>query len=372
MKKIVIIDHEPLTVRRRQIFYIDELRSAGFEVEFWDCSQYFHPGMCIADSLEADYLRKFDSLDGLKDALRSAKIDQTIFIVEVFELWVNRHFFALLHEYNVKAIRLWLYSTVILGNDRLRDRLTLYRLFKSVKARALNLAMQIYCKCKCIVPYSELITTDRNPSAVAVLNHPDWELYKLALEDDVVVEQEPYIVFLDEYFPLHPDYRYLLGVSYDELTVSYQRDMNDFFDRVEQQTSMKVIVAAHPKAEYENDTFKNREIKKGQTSQLVKNAQGVLLHCSSSVSYPVMFDKPMMMLTSDQIETVRHSKDYLKNLARLLGLPVYNISKDVDKPIEMVHILDDRRNYFINTFLTTPETIKRTNSEILIEYFSKL
>ena len=42
MKKIILIDHEPYTIHRGNIFYIDHLISCGFEVEVWDISAYLY------------------------------------------------------------------------------------------------------------------------------------------------------------------------------------------------------------------------------------------------------------------------------------------------------------------------------------------
>ena len=52
LKKIIIICHEPLTIRIRSNFYIEEYINTGFNVEYWDLSQAIYPGIKLADQLE--------------------------------------------------------------------------------------------------------------------------------------------------------------------------------------------------------------------------------------------------------------------------------------------------------------------------------
>ena len=57
-KNIVLIDHEPYSTRRRKLFYIDELISAGYNVAVWDVSQFVFPGMKVTDEITENYLKK--------------------------------------------------------------------------------------------------------------------------------------------------------------------------------------------------------------------------------------------------------------------------------------------------------------------------
>ena len=69
MKDIVIIDHEPLTVRKKEAWHIEELRQAGLNVCFWDVSGYIHPGMSIADTLCEDFVVSLSSYNMVEERL---------------------------------------------------------------------------------------------------------------------------------------------------------------------------------------------------------------------------------------------------------------------------------------------------------------
>lgn len=378
MKNIVIIDHEPLSIRRRQIFYIDELRSAGFEVEFWDCSQYFHSQSLIPDTLQPDYLSVLCTLEQIEDKIKTIDIDHTIFIVEVEpKLWKNRKFFKLLHKHKVEAIRMWMYSTAGLNVETKWEKikaLTFKQLSISLRYRFSKLAVNIYYKLNGIIPYHRLITTEQRKAAQLTLNHPDWELYKQALatpSSTGTSKTDKYLVFLDDYFPLHPDF-YLEGFDYSACVNTYRNEMNTFFDRLEHLTGMTVIIAAHPKSNYTPGTFKNREIVKGRTQYLVQHAEGVLVHGSASISYAVMFNKPTAVITTDDINNITILKRYISELGKTLDKQVINISNGQQAPLDISKITPSAREKYINKFLTNKAISEKSNVELLTRYFASL
>ena len=63
MKKVIIIQHEPLTKRTYKIFCIEEIINAGYEFEYWDLSQLCTPGLKLLDSLDLPYIKYVNNLD---------------------------------------------------------------------------------------------------------------------------------------------------------------------------------------------------------------------------------------------------------------------------------------------------------------------
>ena len=58
---------------------------------------------------------------------------------------------------------------------------------------------------------------------------------------------EKYCVFHDEYLPHHPDFS-MLGINTVDEKL-YYKDLNIFFNLIEETYKVKVVIAAHPKAE---------------------------------------------------------------------------------------------------------------------------
>lgn len=373
MKDIVIIDHEPLTPRRKQIFYIDELRAGGFNVQFWDCSRVIHRNFSLADTLEEPYVSVIGNHKELENKLSQTDTSNIIFVGEVFELWKNRKFFNTINNHHIQLIRMWMYSTAIINapfSQKLKE-LTPKRVLKSIKNRLSTAAMRFYFRRCHITAYPHLITTDRNPRAELVLNHPDWDLYlktsgKPRSSDLPTV---PYAVFLDEFFPLHPDAKLILGEDLSQYANDYYKTLRDFFAWYEQATGQHVIIAAHPKSDYPDKVFGGRKIMKYRSIELVQHAEAVFLHGSASVSFAVMYNKPTLFITTDQYNRSERSARHIKELSKLLGKAPVNISFEKQPIPGITPFKDPIRDNYIYQFLTTPQTMDKENKDLLLKYF---
>ncbi len=107
MKKLIFIDVEPLTPRRIEIFQIDALLARGFQVAYWDISQYFDPGKRLADTLSRPYVQHITSLAELRQALNGEQIDQCLFSCEVpGDRISSLGFFRVMERYGTLRIRI--------------------------------------------------------------------------------------------------------------------------------------------------------------------------------------------------------------------------------------------------------------------------
>lgn len=375
MNNIVIIDHEPLSIRRQRIFGIEELIQVGFNVEHWDMSSFFYPGMQIVDTLQTDYSIQLSSLDALQARLQTIDIPQTLFIVEAFDRWPNRCFFRLLSDNGCYMIRLELYATATL------DELPLWhKILVSTPKQAVggiwHLIQQYryehYKRAHRINGYNLSIRSGRKQPADVYINHPDWEAYQQARQ---TIPAKPsghkYVVFLDEFFPLHPDCQYFLKQAPGNAKV-YHDSLNRFFDRLEEQYGAKVIIAAHPKATYVSETFGEREIVKYRTVELVRDAEWVIMHSSAAFSFAVMFDKPLMLITTDGYTRTRTQYRHLLRLSRLTGLAPINIDRSNPETWIPHQIPKEVRNRYIYDYLTSPGIENQNTIDILTDLFRSL
>ncbi len=375
MKNIVIIDHEPLSVRRQHIFHIDQLLNAGLQVEHWDMSPYFYPGMQIVDTIQTDYSFRFSTLKDLQSRLQSIDLSHTLFIVEAFDRWPNRHFFRLLSDNGCYMIRMELYSTATL------DELPLWRKILASTPRQIALGIwhkvqqklyDYYKRIHKINGYNLSIRSGGKQPADVYINHPDWEAYQQALQSaSSEASQQKNVVFLDEFFPRHPDCQYFLKQTPGDAQ-TYRDSLNRFFDRVEKQYDVKIIIAAHPKAEYAPDTFGGREIVKYRTVDLVRDAEWVIMHSSAAFSFVVMFNKPLMLITTNGYTRTRAQYRHLLRLSRLTGLCPIDIDQPNQEIVPAQHIPKEIRNRYIYEYLTSPGIENRQTIDILFETLTTL
>lgn len=143
------------------------------------------------------------------------------------------------------------------------------------------------------VPFSDLSRTK-----FYEVNNWDYDRF---LKCDIKRETKPYMVFLYEYYPFHPDGRMFYGkcVNADQ----YYSDMDAVFCKLESFYKMPVVIAAHPKAlKYkEINYFNGREVVFNSTIELVAKSSIVLAHDSLSIGFAVMYRKPLVFVNSKEI-----------------------------------------------------------------------
>lgn len=135
-----------------------------------------------------------------------------------------------------------------------------------------------------------------------------------------------YIVFLDQYTPFHNDY-VLLGLKRPS-EQEYFDLLLPFFDSIEKKTGLKVIISAHPSAlgYKDHDYFSGRPVFYNSTAILVKHAEAVITHNTTSVSFPVVYNKPIIYTVMDNM--CDYDINMAKKLSQATNSPLYTIPKD--------------------------------------------
>lgn len=369
MKKIIIICHEPLTKRIKSNFYIDDLIQEGFVVEYWDVSQYIFPGMKLTDQVEESYIVRLVDLSQIDAQLRKTDIAEVVFIVEVRNNWMARHLYKLLSDCNAYMVRIDMYGNTMLNIPLIRKikNVQLVRAFDILNNRMqveLVKAYRSFCKVK---DFDLLFSSSILFSNRIAINHPDYERY--ILEPNAA--ENGYIVFLDVYYPLHPDLLYMLkkkGIS----PLEYQQSLRSFFDALEKKYGKPIVIAAHPKSKYRGDEFGERKILKGKTTHLVKDADLVLLHTSNSVSYAVLYDKPIVLISNSEYNKVNYLVAAQKKLSAALNIPIFDIDKMDIATFQDRKLDKQTRDHYIYSYLTSKETEGLQNREIVLNVLSNL
>lgn len=197
----------------------------------------------------------------------------------------------------------------------------------------------------------------------------DYDRYlERTKNNDAGREGEEYAVFLDEFLPYHPDF---LRTSQPppDAAETYFDNINKFFDRFEEETGIKVVVCAHPRATYSDEfnPFKGRPIRSGDTIDEIRNATCVLGHASTAYNFAVIYQKPTAMLYHS-----RYSAKFVaavKQRARYLGNRAIDISGYNPSQINDIFSIDRESydNYF-NDFIKAEGTPEKFIWEIFVDY----
>lgn len=178
----------------------------------------------------------------------------------------------------------------------------------------------------------------------------------------------PYAVFLDTAATTHPFYGLKRHANKRKVdAMGYIDRLNRFFDQVEKEHNLPVIIAAHPKAEYDKETFNGRPIIKYKTGQLIEHSSLVLSHYSTSVINAILSEKPLVflwypeMLYSMQKYMAVGAIEYAKRLKAVVV--------NLDKPLPfLVQVNQQAYREFQDRFLMNREQSEQSN-EILIQRF---
>jgi hypothetical protein len=210
---------------------------------------------------------------------------------------------------------------------------------------------------------------DYGKAEIINVNTVDYDNFLLH-KDLPSVHTEKYIVFLDQYLPYHPDASY-----FNIKTVEpepYFKELNAFFDRIELETGLKVIIAAHPKAERykEINPYNNRTVFFNQSNNLVKDAALVLTHASTAICFPICYHKKLVLLVSDYLnEVLPQFFVVAKSIREACGATIIAMDKSDDILIkEDINL--EKYNDFRYKYLTSKKSENQLSQDIFVNFIT--
>ena len=191
----------------------------------------------------------------------------------------------------------------------------------------------------------------------------------------------PYAVYLDTAVGTHPDILQYTNV-YPSGT-EYRASLNAFFDKVERDLGVRVVIAAHPKASYQGDEFAGRPILRQQTCALVRGAQLALSDGSTSTLYAVALGKPVIFMLNDCL--LRWCRavggDYTgfaalpllqARRAQAMGMPLLNIDKCGSTPLQWPQVNLKKYQQECYCWLTHPGMEHVKSEKIFLDVLQQL
>lgn len=196
----------------------------------------------------------------------------------------------------------------------------------------------------------------------------DYDIYMRLMEKRA--EPERQAIFLDQFLPYHPGTRAQKGFGEFDAGAYYEC-LRTLFDRIESELNLEVVIAGHPRADYQRfkDVFGNRKILYGDTAALVKKSRLVMAHYTTAIGFAVMFRRPLMILTSHDLFGFHPLRERIyENLSRELGVPLHCLDDpgaiDLSSPPAVNDNLYDR---YIENYIKVPGTPSRFLWDIVLD-----
>ena len=191
----------------------------------------------------------------------------------------------------------------------------------------------------------------------------DYDRYLESLKDNKKYKQD-YILFIDQDFLDHPDYKY---TGTPPIPKSYIDNTTKFLKNLESELKLKVKIAGHPKSITRN-SWVNFEVVYDDTLNLIKNSKIVLGHFSTAISYAIIFKKKILLFVTPEMQgTYRENQTH--NYAYSINKKYYKMNKEyiknseIDKYLEIDYLA---YNKFIDQYIKYPGLKQKDSDNIFV------
>lgn len=335
VNKIIFLAGFPFNRRDFERFGIELLLKNGFEVEVWDLTSIVNPGLKNyppPDSIDWPHCKVFDDKSHVLSKIKNLSSDTFIVNDLTYSLdrraiykaiSVSRAGYAVVAAkaipavMNKKDLFLHYFRHLKVENPKnmLKKLANYYFYWLPFRWMGIKPASLILAGGERSLDYPYPID---KTSEVVWAHTLDYDIY--LRERDIPFTERPIAVFLDEYLPFHPTMLFQQETPFSIDANRYYQLLNKIFDRVEQELGLKVVIAAHPISCYDKlpDYFEGRECIRGRTIKLVRESRLVLAHCSTSLNFANLFHKPVVFLTSRDLDR-SYEGPFIKIVANWFG-----------------------------------------------------
>jgi len=339
-KKLIYISFIKLTDKVARDWYIDHCIAKGALVEYWDIVSLVREEHDENYELNADYLRNIKNYKEFEALVCQPENKDAVYVMLISYSGRFSKPYRLLSKYSCKMVFLnW--GAMPTTSSAPKWQKIIYRLFNNpfgtVKTVADVILGNVYRKLNVVNRFDivfaaghALTSVDQYAKKVVHFNLCDFDHYtRVNLIDERLVK-EKYAVFLDINLPFQSD----LAISGLPAVnaISYFKSLNRFFDLLKEKNGIKVLIAAHPKANYIGNEFKERKMYRMLTAKLVKDAEYVITHTSTALSYAVLNLKSVLFIYTDEMMDIYKNTVVreIKSLASYLNTSVYNVDQITD------------------------------------------
>lgn len=380
-KKLVFLFVTPALVNDDKKYSLQKLVDRGLKVEIWDLTPAVMPDIEKTITQKRFYSPfihyiRCENIRQIEDKIR---MDQkAAFFFPMFDLYYEvRKIYGLFTKYHV---RYGYVNNMVCEQDSLVDGFennTDKRFqIQHIKHGLFN---RVWKKIRKYTP-AEFIAFGTNENEQGVVKrgvcsnntlklHLHTFDYERFMDVEPYEKGQPYCVFLDQYIPFHPDNLIDAGLKID--AKKYYDELNAILDCIQQKLNVKIIVAAHPRADYNDkkEYLKGYQIEYGKTSELIKGATLVVAHFSTAIGMVPLARVPVAIIDTELISRIRKFDVLCQRYAEALGAPIICKPQDVQKKV----LQYDLRKYedFVEKYMTCNLNMKESLWNEVVEYLEK-
>jgi len=311
VSKIIFLLGTPFNERDYKRFGFDILIKDGFEVCIWDFTPLLYPKVFMKvqppDPINYQNLVRFHSK---KDAIKAiGREDKSALLISLMPfsystLSIFREISKFKIPYCICSPNSTLGTPQNMGNSLARKirSITIRKLLDYCLLKISPELLRMQPAVLCLLGGEKSFTRKQEvgeKTELLWIHTYDYDVYLGSKNKSTATNTA---VFIDNYLPFHPDYLFTgrKHMNPDD----YYPLLNRFFEYFEDKSGLEVIIAAHPRSHYDKSTdyFNGRKVIRGATAELVRDAKCVILHTSTAINFCVLFKKPMIFITTDELK----------------------------------------------------------------------
>lgn len=338
LKKIIVIDHEPFSERKMDHYYSKEFEKDNIIFEYWQVNNILNYSKNVHYNYNDKNINvvKFRSFKDFLSSVENQNAKNTLFIIEIWSNFQTRKLFWKLANKNFKWVRInyYLNPDLILENKKIIN--TSIVSIKNFISKFKNFFFRFYyfINKNIFTPHILFVTGEDKSlvdfrTKIISLDFFDVIEFYQNKDEDALLDYE-YIVFIDGMILEHPDYCRNSDVEFLHDRQTFFKKLNTFFSEIEKEMGLPVVIACHPKSNYDCE-FEHRLLIKDKTCNLVSNATLVLTHGSLSIDFALLSKKPIIYVNYksffDNIPYLKYLSNRIINACSYIGSDYYDLEK---------------------------------------------
>jgi len=202
----------------------------------------------------------------------------------------------------------------------------------------------------------------------------DYSRYLRRFEFKKINYLNNYVVFLAAPGPKNPNDQLFWKTKMADKPDDYYNALNNFFLDIERIYKTKIIIALHPKSPRKKriEELGGRYSYYNKTLELVKNSKFVINFSSTSISYALLFKKPIFFIyTEAQKNKTPGDVKFAEFLQRLVGGKLINIDAYSEKDLHPINPINAKKyKKYIRNYMSF-NNHKKPNYKIISELIKK-
>jgi len=318
----------------RQIFELDKLLNQGFKIILLDLSELIGGKPTSDDELMLKLRKKVENEQELLDFKSSLSDNPVIFICNDSYLQRSAPVFKIIKRPQDRLISFRIKATLFAYNEESGLRLWFRKFIEKTNFFPWHMLKVLYelnhnyyapdyfmCSTRFYLPLKAYLTVKRDNIMII---HSD-DVNRIVKDKSEINHNQRIGVFLDQVLP----FAYRGKIDPD----LYYRNIQKTLENLKEYYRLdKIIVSEHPESEAIKeelkDKYQNFERSRRNSQNLIKNADIVFAHYSTSIGMAVYYNKPVVLLIDENLRKIKHIETAIETYEKNLYLPLIDMKNN--------------------------------------------